>query len=186
MEKKNVKGDGKMAHNVKCKFCDETFNRDIVQAVKVSARRYAHLRCVPEEDRDKYELVPLAESKDEDLIQLEEYIMKLFHVEYINPRIRKQIKQYHDEYNYSYSGILKSLQYFYGVKNNSTEKYGETLGIVPYIYDDAKKYFYALYMAKISNEQVQVQKEARVVEYVIPQPIQRKREPKLFRFEEDE
>ena len=65
-----------MAHNVKCKFCEEIFNRDIVQAVKVGGRRYAHLRCVPEEDRDKYELMPLAESKDEDLVQLEEHIMK--------------------------------------------------------------------------------------------------------------
>lgn len=173
-------------HNVKCKFCLETFDRDKVQAVQVSARRYAHLRCVPEQDKEKYQLVPLANSKDSDLIQLEEYIMKLFDTTYINPRIRKQIKQFHEEYNYSYTGILKSLSYFYEVKHNSTEKYGETLGIVPYIYEDARRYYYALYMAQLSNQQVEVQQKIQVVEYTIPQPQPKKKEIKFFTFKEDE
>jgi hypothetical protein len=185
-----------MAHMVKCKFCGESFDRDKVQAVRISERRYAHFTCVDESEVDKYEKVPLVEKKerkkkektkeDEDLDKLKGYIMKLYGTTFVNPRIQKQIKQYHEEFNYSYSGILKSLIYFYEVKGNSTDKFGNTIGIVPYIYDDAKKYFYALFMAQLSNQQVSVAKQTKVVEYTIQQPQQKKQKVKLFKFEEEE
>ena len=42
--------------------------------------------------------------------------MKLLGENYINPRVRKQLNQYVEEYNYTYSGMLKALIYFYEVK----------------------------------------------------------------------
>ena len=36
-----------MAHYCICTVCNQRFDRDKVQAVKSSARRYAHLRCMP-------------------------------------------------------------------------------------------------------------------------------------------
>ena len=100
-----------MAHYVKCIICGKQFNRDVIQAVKVSARRYAHYECSP----DVGELVEMPQ-KDKDLVELEEFIKKIFETTYVHPNIRKQINSYDSEYNYTYSGILKSLVYFYEVK----------------------------------------------------------------------
>ena len=86
-----------MAHLVKCAVCGEQFDRDKIQAVKHGARRYAHYTCKPDG-----ELVPLAEQKDPDLVQLEEYIKKLLNDTYVHPRVRKQINEYKEQYNYSF------------------------------------------------------------------------------------
>ena len=44
--------------------------------------------------------------------------MSLFKTDYIDAKIRKQIKQYREEYNYTYSGIRKALVYFFEIKGN--------------------------------------------------------------------
>lgn len=186
-----------MAHKCKCYWCGQEFDRDKVQAVRASTRRYGHLECVPEGEEDKYELVPLPppkekkkkkkENVDEELIKLEEYIIQLFKVEYVPPRIKKQIKQFHEEYNYTYSGIRKSLIYFFEIQGNSVEKYGATIGIVPWVHDQAKQYFYMLFLAKKANENLKKEQiQMKIVEYQIPQPIQKKKKIRLFTFEEEE
>ena len=59
-------------------------------------------------------------SKDQnDLQALEDYIIKLLDLDYIDARVRKQINDFHDVHHYSYSGIHKALTYFYEVKKNS-------------------------------------------------------------------
>ena len=55
-----------MAHYVICSICGKRFDRDKVQAVKSSARRYAHQSCCPQG-----EIVPLPQV-DEDLQKLNE------------------------------------------------------------------------------------------------------------------
>ena len=61
-----------------------------------------------------------------------------------------------EQYNYSYSGILKSLIYFFEIRRNSIEKANGGIGIVPYVYEDARKYYYDLYMAQKRNEDKKV------------------------------
>lgn len=135
-------------HMVICTVCGQRFDRDKVQAVKSGARRYAHLRCKPDGEK-----VPLLnEVVDEDLQKLEDYIKKLLNEDYVNARVRKQIKDFKEEYGYSYSGILKSLVYFYEVKGNSKEKANGGIGIVPYIYKDAYNYYYDLFTAQNKNQ----------------------------------
>lgn len=90
--------------------------------------------------------------------------MKLFNVTYINPRIRKQIKQYLEEYHYTYSGIHKALTYFYEIKNNSIEKANGGIGIVPYCYKQAFDYYYALWLAQEKNKN-------KVIESYLPEEI---------------
>ena len=137
-----------MAHYCICTVCNERFDCDKVQAVKVSARRYAHLRCKPDGEK-----VPLPnEVVDEDLQKLEEYIKKLLNEDYVNARVRKQIKDFREEYGYSYSGMLKSLVYFYEVKGNSKEKANGGIGIIPYIYKDAYNYYFELFTAQNKNQ----------------------------------
>ena len=136
-----------MAHMVKCVICGEQFNRDKIQAVKISARRYAHHACKPDG-----ELVPL-EERDPDLVKLEEYIKQLLNDTYVHPRVKKQINEFKEQYNYSYSGILKSLIYFYEVKGNKKDKLEQFgIAIVPYVYKDAYNYYYDLFLAQSRNQ----------------------------------
>jgi hypothetical protein len=70
--------------------------------------------------------------QDEDLVKLNEYIFKLSGKDTNWARVKQQIKEYTEKYHYSYSGILKSLVYFYDVKKNSITKANNSIGIVPF------------------------------------------------------
>lgn len=171
-----------MAHLVTCTICGKRFDRDRVQAVKTGARRYAHYECAPDK-----ELVPLPKNEeDPDLTKLKDYINQLFGKEANWAMINKQIKTYTTENQYSYSGILKSLVYFYEVKGNSIDKANGALGIVPFVYQQAYNYYYSLFIAQSQNEQKDVQKiTSKVKEIIIPLPkvILPKR---LFKFLDEE
>jgi hypothetical protein len=101
---------------------------------------------------------------------------------------RKQINDYKNNQNYSYTGILKALTYFYEVKGNSTEKANGGIGIVPYVYQDAYNYYYHIWMAKQTNEVKPIEQysapPARVI--VIPPPKRVEKKRKLFSFLDEE
>ena len=108
-------------HIVKCLYCSESFDANEEPYAKIN-RRYAHQHCAEEHENSKSQ-----EEKDRE--KLEEYIKQLLQLEYITPRIRTQIKNYLTNYNYTYSGILKALKYFYEIKGDSTEKANEGIGM---------------------------------------------------------
>ena len=91
-----------MAHFVICKYCGCRFNRDIEPFVEVGTRRYAHKTCAEKVD----EAIPQSEK---DYNNLETYIKKLFKINTINAKTKKQIRDFREEYGYSYSGMLKTL-----------------------------------------------------------------------------
>ena len=169
-----------MAHMVKCTVCGESFDRDKIQAVRSGARRYAHYSCKPDG-----ELVPLANPIDEDLLELENYIATLLGEDYNRARVKKQIKEYKEHYDYSYSGMLKTLIWFYDIKGNSKEKANGGIGIIPFVYKDALNYYYNLYLAKIANEDVGEIKMT-IKEIEIESPEVYRRPPRLFNVGEDE
>lgn len=155
-----------MAHLVICTVCNKRFDRDKVQAVKSGARRYAHQTCLP-----SGEIVPLPQV-DEELTKLIEYIQNLLGKDYNAARVNKQIKDFKEEYGYSYSGMLKSLVYFYEVKGNSKEKANGGIGIVPFIYNDAYNYYLNLYLANQQNINKDVKSyTSKVKEITIKAPI---------------
>ena len=172
-----------MAHMVTCTVCKEKFDRDKIQAVKISARRYAHYRCSPQGG----ELVPLAEKVDEDLIKLEQYAEQLLGEDYNPARVKKQIKDFKNDYDYTYSGMLKTLIWFYEIKGNSKEKANGGIGIIPFVYKEALNYYYSLYLAQIANEQIAETAYKPVVkEITISSPEVYRRPPKMFNSEEEE
>lgn len=59
-----------------------------------------------------------------------------------------------DHYHFSYSGILSTLKYWYEIKGNSIAKANEGLGIVPYVYSDAKKYYESIFYATQLNKDI--------------------------------
>ncbi len=169
-----------MAHIVKCYHCGKKFDRDKVPFVQVSQRRYAHKECSMSDEEKQSQA-------EKDRLALEEYIMKLFKTDYVDPRIRKQMKQYVDEYNFTYSGIHKSLTYFFEVKGNSIEKANGGIGIVPYVYQQAYRYYYSLWEAQQKNkDKVVVEYVPVVKEIVIPVPQRQVKKRKVFSFLDEE
>ena len=98
---------------VKCLYCGESFDRNNPDIPFVQrGRRYAHTKCAEEYDNSLTQ-------EQKDLNSLIEYIKKLLGEDYNFMKVKKQIEDYHKKYDYSYSGMLRSLIWFYEVKQNS-------------------------------------------------------------------
>ena len=172
-----------MAHYCICPKCNQRFNRDEIHALKVSARRYGHATCYP----DNKDFVPLAKNQaDPDLIKLKEYIGSKYGKNANWALINKQIKQFQEEHHYSLSGILKSLVYFYDVQSHSVDESNGGIGIVPYVYQQAYNYYYSLFIAKSLNENKDVKgivEKVREITIPVPEVKEKKR---FFNISEDE
>ena len=170
-------------HLVKCPKCGQIFDTNQIQAVRVGARRYGHASCYP----DSTDFVEL-ETKEEnnDLVVLKDYISKLYGDKANWVLINKQIKDFQKDYNYSLSGILKSLVWFYEIKGNSVEKTNGGIGIVPFCYQDAYNYYYNLFVAQSQNKDKDIQEmTSRVKEIIIKAP-ERPIKKRFFKFLDEE
>jgi len=169
-----------MKHLVKCKYCEQMFDRDSEPFIQVSAKRYAHKKCAEEHEQNKTK-------EERDLEALEKYIMQLFDEPYINARIRKQLKEYQEKYNYTYSGMLKTLIYWFEIKGNSTEQANGGIGIVPYVYNQALQYYYSLWLAQQANKEKDIdlyKPKVKEIE-IFPPKIHPKKIKLLFDSEEE-
>ena len=135
-----------MSHYVKCPKCGETFDRDIIQAVRINGRRYGHAKCYP----DNNNFVPLVEKKISEEQKIKNYAKSILKEQYVAARVNKQIKDFLAE-GYTASGILKTLIYWYEIKHNDISKSMGGIGIVPYVYKQALDYYYNLYLAEMAN-----------------------------------
>ena len=186
-----------MARYVKCIVCGEKFNIEKIQGIQISARKFAHEKCYSE---GKGEIVPLPPPKekeppkpkestiDADLQALRVYIFEeLYNKDCNFAMINKQIKQYHDEYGYTYTGMLKTLKWFYEIQKNPISKaIKRDIAILPYIYRDASKYYYSLYLAQEINKDKDIsQYKPRVTEITIESPRTYTPPPRLFNMEDD-
>ena len=175
-----------MAHNVKCAICGESFDRDKIQAVKHGARRYAHLRCNPNGELVTAEVDPEKIKEQQALNDLEMYAKELLQDDYNPAKIRKQINEYHQKYGYSYDGMKKTLIYWYEIKGQSKEKANGGIGIIPFIFNDARNYYYSLYLAQMANKDVQPGYRPMIKEIEIISPRAEIKKLRLFNVTEDE
>lgn len=128
--------------NVKCLYCGKVFDRNDpdIKWIKIG-RRYAHQHCYEEAEANKTQ-------EEKDLENLYNYCRQLFGKSYNYIVTRKLIEKYHTENGYSYTGIHRTLKYFYEIKNNPvTEKAHGTIGIVPSQYDNAYWYYRSIWEA---------------------------------------
>jgi hypothetical protein len=169
-----------IAHYVICSVCGQRFDRDKIPCKNTSARRYAHLDCAVAQENTKTQ-------EEVDKEELEKYIMQLLKEDYINPRVRKQLNQFLNEYGYTYSGMRKALVYHYEIKHGDVSKAAGGIGIIPYVYRQAYEYYYSLWLAQQRNEGKDIQEyKPKVVEiHINPPKIKVKRRFFNF-FEEDE
>lgn len=179
-------------HLVKCLYCSKTFDTNKEEFVQIK-RRYAHKNCYeaagsqpPPPAKRKPVATPKPPKKeDPDLTALKDYINSLFGDDANWPMITKQIKTFKEENGYSYTGILKSLIYFYEVKGGSKEKANGAIGIVPFTYQAAYNYYLSIFIANQQNENKTFSQIIK--EYTICPPRKRGTKQKLFALgEEDE
>ena len=168
-------------HLVKCSICGQSFDANTDPFVKThKGHRYAHLHCSQKQEES-------ISQEEKDKKELEEYILELLNIDYIDARIRKQINQFKNEYNYSYSGIKKALIYFYEIKGNDKSKANGGIGLVPYIYQDSFNYYYSLWLAQQKNEnKVLTQYKPQEESITIPRPVIKSAYKKFFNFLDEE
>lgn len=140
-----------MAHPVKCFYCGKTFDRDREPYVAVpdKAKRYAHKQCYQN-------TIELDEQTKRDKEILENYIKELFNWDTLPEKVVKQLKAYMTDTtkNYTYSGIYKTLKYHYEIKHGQIEKANGGIGIVPYVYEEAKRYWYNIWLTRERNKEL--------------------------------
>ena len=102
-------------------------------------------------------------------------------------KVNRQIKQYVTEKNYSYSGILKTLKYWFEIKKGDIEKANGGIGIVPFIYNDAFDYWRGICEIKERNKEAQqVTIPVREVHITSPKRAPMRHFRKQFTFLEEE
>lgn len=112
-----------MNKTVKCTFCNEYI--DIEEAIK-DDKNYFHKDCL---------------KKRNDRNELFDYICKLYNLKAPGPRIMQQVNSFIYNNNYTYFGIMKTLEYFYEIKKGDIKKSNDGVGIVPFIYIEAQQYY---------------------------------------------
>lgn len=152
-------------HKVKCMYCEEYFDRDKEPAEKVTSRRYAHKVCYDKNYKrdDQYaELIYYYLSK-------EVFIgMNLDSCWY--QTLNRQLTKYVTDDHYTYEGIYQALKYHYEVKKGDPQKSNGRIGIVPYVYEEAQKYYAHKEKQSLAALEAyeKVAKETTVIPVVIP------------------
>lgn len=150
---------------VKCKRCGEMINREVEEFVALSSG-YAHKSCEEQFQIKKNTVTcqkckqPINKLTDEyikkgsgyihkscisteevEKAELNNYICEIFHLKTPGPANNNLINKFHNENGYSYKSMYYALKYYYEIKKGSVEKAQGRIGILPYIYDDAKNYY---------------------------------------------
>ena len=165
---------------VKCPYCDKYFHREMEEYVQINKTRYAHKACY---DRHNSEMDQ--EERDKEI--LIKYIKQLFSIDSIPAKITKQMQDYHDNKQYTYSGMYKSLVWFYQIKGHPIEKANGGIGIIPYVYEDARNYYLAMWQASQQNQAKPIEQwKPTVIEIHIPPPERKPMKSHKFSFLDEE
>lgn len=170
-------------HRVKCTLCGETFDRDKIEFIETSPRRYAHLTCHLKKNGKLTE-------EENARLKIYEYTKNLFKNNYNKTRIDNHLsKLMKENTNYTYSGILKSLIYWYEVRHGDVEKSYYGLGIIPYIYEQACQYYYAIWVAQQNNKNKKIEdyvSQEKIVKIITPKRVPFIKERHFNLLEEEE
>lgn len=112
-----------MGRIVKCAHCGCNMDKD--SSIRYKDKNYHPECCREVKEKEK----------------VTDYICSLFNLKKPGPRNYTLLKRYIEQEGYTYKGIFYSLKYFYEVQKHDTKKSNESIGIVPYVYEEAQKYF---------------------------------------------
>lgn len=138
-------------NTVICQICRCNINKITDEYEKMSTG-YVHKKCISADDKDRLELY--------------DYIAQIFHLKAPGPANVNLVRKFHVEYGYSYKSIYYTLKYCYEIKRIPIDKAQNRIGIVPYVYDEAKEYYESLTKTQnkiLVNVGKQLEKEENVV-----------------------
>ena len=117
-------------------------------------------------DNEVSELFSLS-SKDFDFTQ--NLFEKNFNKKRIESQLNRMIKE---NVGFTYSGVFKTLVYWYEVKRGDVEKSHYSINIVPYVYNDAKEYYRQLWMVQQLNADKDIEAyKPKTKVITIPNPV---------------
>lgn len=149
----NFRGDVKICAKklqlVTCPYCSQTVDRNIDKFIKRSGRYY-HENC----HNEKF-------AKSQERTDLLDYVAFLYGDSANYQLISKQVKELMEEYNFTLKGIELTLRYFYDIQGNSI-KSSKGIGIVPYTYEEAKRYYASIIRITNSAKQHKLESEVEV------------------------
>lgn len=141
----------KYKRKVKCPKCKQDIDRNVEPFEKKSGRYY-HKQCI---EQHKKEVEPRKELID--------YICELYGIKVPTGYMLKQIKKFEEEpYNFKPKGMQLALYYFHHIKQNPIIE-GVGIGIIEYVYQDARTYFETLADVQHHNSKVEIDTEEKVV-----------------------
>lgn len=114
---------------VKCFYCGEIFDNATEEYRKPRANRYAHLYCYKENM-----------TEDDKWVDKIYTLLEEIHLDYDYVTVENQRGRFVRN-SYTNKGIYMTLKYFYEVKNGNKEKANKGIGIVPYVYEEARQHF---------------------------------------------
>lgn len=141
-----------MARQVKCPYCELKLDKEEAHIYK---KRYYHVKCFE-----------AWRTEVEHRKELLEYICELYHLEAPTGMMLKQIKEFQEDYKYKLKGIELALKYFHDTLGNSVQE-GAGIGIVPFVYEEAKKH-YVMKMKVEESVENSAPKEVKTVEVYSP------------------
>lgn len=122
---------------MKCPHCEEHLDKE--EAIR-HKKQFFHQACLEKK-----------EQQTQDRKELIEYICELYGLEAPTGMILRQIKDFQEQLNYTAKGITLTLQYFHETLDNSVRE-GDGIGIVPYMYEEAKRHYINIMNIKKSVE----------------------------------
>lgn len=141
----------------KCLYCGGVI--DIAHEDWAMVRnRYVHKLCYEKNYTEDEKFVS----------EIYRYLKEDVGISYDYRQCENQRRRFVEKIGYTNEGILNALKYFYGVKKESPQKSGNRIGIVPYVYDDAKVYYEELEkkQRKIKEDIQKQMKEEKIVIHV--------------------
>ncbi len=164
-----------MAHPVICLYCGQRFDRDKEPSIKIKNRQ-AHLLCAQNRSEEEKKV----ESEQNKFF---DYCKQVFGKDFDFVRTKRLAEGYIKKYNYTWSGMLKTLIYFFEVKKNPVSKAKGSIGIIPYTYQEALNHYYAIWQAQQLNIDKKIEDYVpEVIEITIPPPQPKPRKRRLFSF----
>ena len=158
---------------VKCLYCGQEFYRSQTEWVKPRGNRYAHKECAMKE-----------EVKQGVILQVHDKMKNILGVNYNKTKIDKQIKSLLKE-GKTEIGILRTLEYWYDIKQSSPAQANGGIGIVPYVYGEAMNYFDRQKRYKEMQQTIDIDSyidDTKILK-VSPKPIKKPIGVKLFNLE---
>lgn len=149
-------------HIVKCRICQQQFDTNTTEFVKLGKLRYYHKYCF---DAWKNPDKGKSDQEWEDLIF--DYLTRDLKVTYNFFLIKQQLSKFIDN-DLTLQGIFYTVKYIYGIKKVSWSDGHGGLGLVPYMYKEAAQYWMTQRQlkgefAKGVEEQIKERSEREVI-----------------------